>query len=109
MILVSQKDLLLPGSISKRQSSVGAASVGFEAGEEENQVDLASMPFVGNCQEIVDREVANFLSFANHTRAQVPDDQPLFFSDLAPVADSSVSSEQCRLGSTDLIRLNRLT
>ncbi|UZJ55238.1 hypothetical protein CBS101457_004558 [Exobasidium rhododendri] len=72
---------------SKRQSSIGAASAGFDGGEEDDFIAAPVVP--ANSQEVVDREVANFLSFVGQVRAQVPLDQPLFFSDLAPVADTS--------------------
>jgi hypothetical protein len=57
--------------------------------------DLLAVPprpsLPANSQEIADVQVANFFSYVNRVRAQLPDEQPLFFSDLAPIADSTVS------------------
>ena len=40
--------------------------------------------------DIMEREVQKFLSYTVRVRNQLPVDQPLFFSDLAPIADSTV-------------------
>jgi hypothetical protein len=80
-------------SPSKRQSSTGAVSVAQEGGEEPVD-DVLEPEAPKDSQDFVDRELSNFLSYANRKRLEVPIDQPLFFSDLAPIADSTVSDTE---------------
>lgn len=56
---------------------------------------FARQSFPANSQDVADKEMTNFFSYANRVRAQVPLEQPLFFSDLAPIADSTVSDSYC--------------
>lgn len=42
-------------------------------------------------REEQESEQDNFFTYVQDIKASLPDDQPLFFSDVAPVADTSVS------------------
>lgn len=97
-------------SRSTRQSSIGAASIGEGILDEDLLLVVPPRPSQpANSQQIADAQVANFFSYVNRVRAQLPDEQPLFFSDLAPIADSTVSEAVLPAGQQDLLTVSMLT
>lgn len=81
---------------TRRQGSITLGSIGHADEEGDQSLELPAQQSLTESQSqgLVQNEDANFMSYINQTRASLPTDQPVFFSDLAPIADSTVSRDQ---------------